>query len=219
MRSIPATVLLCLAVVAVVLGMFFYSVVRTPLLSEAELRDRGVIILPSPREIGSFALMDTRGEAFTVERLSGGWSFIFFGFTNCPDICPTTMSVLAQAERQLQQSSPDAVLEFNAVLVTVDPERDDLATLGDYVGAFSPRFVGVAAGLEETVEFARQLNVGFAKAPVSNDGPTQGELDYGVDHSSQIVIVNPSGHYHGFIKMPHRADTVAQAFQSLRASF
>ena len=63
------------------------------------LRDRGVIILPQPREIAEFKLVDTQGEPFTVERLRGAWSFIFFGFTNCPDICPTSMSVLAQAER------------------------------------------------------------------------------------------------------------------------
>ncbi len=212
MKSVSGTVLLCLALVAVVLGVFVYSVVRTPLLSEAELRDRGVIILPRPRELAEFELTDTHGEAFTVEDLRGGWSFVLFGFTNCPDVCPTSMSVLAQAERQLQQTSPDSAGEFNGILVTVDPQRDDIATLGAYVGAFSARFVGVAGAVDETVAFARQLNVGFARVP-STDG------EYAVDHGSQIVIVNPNGHYHGFIKMPHRVDTITQAFQFLRANF
>lgn len=212
MKSVSTTVLLCLALVAVVLGVFVYSVVRTPILTETQLRDRGVIILPSPRQIADFELTDTRGEAFTVEDLRGGWSFLFFGFTSCPDICPTSMSVLAQAERQLQQTSPDSADEFNGVLVTVDPERDDVETLAAYVGAFSERFVGVVGTVEATVEFARQLNVGFARVP-SADG------DYAVEHGGQIVIVNPNGHYHGFIKMPHRVETITQTFQSLRASF
>jgi protein SCO1/2 len=213
-KSVSTTVGLCLAVVAVVLGMFVYSVTRTPLLSAEQLRDRGVIILPQPREIAEFELVDTHGDPFTLERLRGAWSFIFFGFTNCPDICPTSMSVLAQAERQLQQTNPEAAAHFNGVLVTVDPDRDDPKTLGEYVGAFSARFVGVAGSVEDTAEFALQLSVGFSRMPSDS---VQGE--YSVDHSSQIVIVNPSGHYHGFIKMPHQADTVAQAFQSLQASF
>ena len=212
MKSVSATVLSCLALIAVVLGVFVYSVVRTPILTEAALREKGVIILPRPREIAGFELTDTRGEAFTIENLQGGWSFLFFGFTSCPDICPTSMSVLAQAERQLQQTSPDSALQFNGVLVTVDPERDDVETLAAYVGAFSERFVGVVGSVEETVGFARQLNVGFARVP-SADG------DYAVEHGGQIVIVNPNGHYHGFIKMPHRVETITQAFQSLRASF
>ena len=99
MRSVTGTVLLCLALVAVVLGMFVYSVTRPTLLSAEQLRERGVIILPRPREIAKFELVDTSGEAFTVEDLQGVWSFVFFGFTNCPDVCPTSMSVLAQAER------------------------------------------------------------------------------------------------------------------------
>ena len=212
MKPVSKTVLTCLALVAVVLGVFVYSVIRTPILTETELRDRGVIILPRPREIADFELTDTRGEAFTVEDLQGGWTFLFFGFTSCPDICPTSMSVLAQAERQLQQTSPDSAAQFNGVLVTVDPERDDVETLAAYVGAFSERFVGVAGSVEATVEFARQLNVGFARVP-SADG------DYAVEHGRQIVIVNPNGHYHGFIKMPHRVETITQTFQSLRASF
>ncbi|MDH3642046.1 MAG: SCO family protein [Gammaproteobacteria bacterium] len=215
MTSVAKTVLLCLALVAVVLGMFVYSVTRPALLSAAELRDRGVIILPRPREIAGFKLADTRDGAFTVEDLRGAWTFVFFGFTNCPDICPTSMSVLAQAERQLQGSDPEGAEDFHGVLVTVDPERDDLETLGDYVEVFSPRFVGVAGALDETAGFARQLNVGFGKVPSESGEPG----DYGVDHGAQIVIVNPSGHYHGFIKMPHRADTVAQAYKSLRANF
>lgn len=211
MRSIAATVALCLALVAMVLGLFVYSVLRTPVLNEAQLRDLGVIILPTPREIAPFELNATNGQPFGVADLQGHWTFVFFGFTNCPDICPTTMAELAKAERELRQTDPESAEQFRVVMVTVDPERDDVATLAAYVGAFSPQFVGAAGAVAATVELARQLNVGIAKVP-SADG-------YTVDHGGQIVIVNPKGHYHGFIKLPHQADTIVQAFASLRANF
>jgi protein SCO1/2 len=208
-------VLLCLSLAAAAVGALVYSVLREPVLSEAELRDLGVFVLPRPRAIGAFELESTRGGAFTAADLEGGWSFLFFGFTNCPDVCPTTMAVLAQAERELLASSPEDADRFTGVLVSVDPERDDVGTLGEYTAAFSPRFFGVTGPLEELAAFARQVNVGFGKVPAP-EGSYGGYL---VDHGAQIVIVNPRGHYHGFIRAPHRADTIVQTFQSLAARF
>jgi len=206
------TVFLCLAFISIVVGMFVYSVVRTPVLSDEELREQGVFILPRPREIAEVDLTDQSGRPFTVETLKGRWSFIFFGFTNCPDICPTAMSVLGQAERQIQAEDPEAAAGFQGILVTVDPERDDLKTLGAYVQAFSPRFMGVGGERDAIAAFATQVNVAFARVPGDGDG-------YQVDHTANIVIVNPRGHYHGFAKMPHQADTIAAAYRSLAARF
>ncbi len=212
MTPVRITVALCLAFVAVVLGMLMYSVLRTPVLSDEQLREEGVFILPKPREIADIHLTTHRGEPFTVEDLEGHWSFIFFGFTNCPDICPTSMSVLAQAERQLMEEDPEAAADFQGILVTVDPERDDLETLGRYVEAFSPRFIGVRGERDDIAAFATQVNVAFARMPGDAD-------DYQVDHTANIVIVNPRGHYHGFAKMPHQADSIVAAYRSLAARF
>jgi len=206
------TVALCLAFVAVVLGMLLYSVLRTPVLSDEQLRQEGVFILPRPREIADVQLVTDGGEPFTVENLQGRWSFIFFGFTNCPDICPTSMSVLAQAERRLMDETPEAAAGFQGILVTVDPERDDLDTLGRYVQAFSPRFIGVGGERDDIAAFATQVNVAFARMPGDEAG-------YQVDHTANIVIVNPRGHYHGFAKMPHQADTIVATYRSLAARF
>ncbi len=215
MRSVTATVLLCLSLAAAAVGAFVYSVLREPVLSDAELRDLGVFVLPRPRAIGAFQLESTRGGSFTAADLQGGWSFLFFGFTNCPDVCPTTMAVLAQAERELLAGSPEDADRFAGVLVSVDPERDDVRTLGEYTAAFSPRFFGVTGPFDELASFARQLNVGFGKVPA----PEGSFSEYLVDHGAQIVIINPQGHYHGFIRAPHTADTIVQTFQSLAARF
>lgn len=209
MTPLRITVALCLAFAAVVVGLYVYSVTRTPVLSHEELAARGVFLFPQPREIAPFELETHSGEPFTLEDLQGRWSFLFFGFTNCPDICPTTMSVLGQARRRLEEEQPDAVGEFQGVLVTVDPERDDAETLARYVQAFSPSFIGVRGDLEATAAFTTQVNVAFVKVPAGDGG-------YQVDHTANIVIVNPRGHYHGFIRMPHDADTVVAAFTSLR---
>jgi protein SCO1/2 len=198
-----------LAFIAIVLGMFVYSVTRTPVLSDEQLRDLGVFLLPTPRDIAGFELATHTGEAFTPADLRGQWSFIFFGFTNCPDICPTSMSVLAQARRQIEERAPEAVDDFQGMLVSVDPERDTREALAKYVGAFSPSFVGVRGNRAATAEFTTQVNVAFAQVPTDDGG-------YTVDHSANIVIVNPRGHYVGFAKMPHQADTIADTFLTLR---
>jgi protein SCO1 len=208
MNPLRLTVALSLAFVAIVLGMFFYSMTRPHILSDEQLRNIGVFVLPTPREIAPFELTTHTGRPFTVEDLKGHWSFIFFGFTNCPDICPTSMSVMAQAERQLEAESPQSANPFQGVLVTVDPERDDQETLATYVQAFSEDFIGVRGDRPETAAFATQVNAAFAMMPASDGG-------YQVDHTANIVIVNPRGHYHGFARTPHNVDTIVEAFRSL----
>ena len=108
--------------------------------SDEELREFGFIPYPEPRDVGDFALADAAGGAFDAERLRGRWSFMFFGFANCPDICPITMTVLGKAERLLIDAGDEP---FRGIMVTVDPERDTATLLAEYVQAFSSNFVGV----------------------------------------------------------------------------
>ena len=214
MTGLQKTVALCLGFVAVVVGLFVYSVTRTPVLSAEQLREQGVFILPRPREITAFELATHTGEPFTLEDLNGQWTFAFFGFTNCPDVCPTTMAVMGQARRTLQGGDT-----FQGVLVSVDPERDDAATLGAYTTAFSPDFIGVRGSREAVAAFSEQVNVAFAKVPMLDENGEPAPDAYQVDHTGNIVIINPRGHYHGFIKYPQQADTIVAAFRSLAADF
>jgi protein SCO1/2 len=206
---VRTTVVLCIAFVGLVLGLFWYSMSRPDHPDLEALSSRGVFVLPRPRELSPFELRDEEGEPFTRDDLEGQWQFVFFGFTHCPDICPVTMSVLAQAERKLMEAGETP---FRGVLVTVDPERDDQQTLADYVHAFSDSFVGVRGDPAVLASFATELHAAFAPVP-TDDG------DYTVDHTGNIVVLNPKGHYHGFIKMPHDTDTIVDAYLAMRAEF
>ncbi len=211
MTPVARTVLLCVVFITAVLVMFVYSFTRVPQLSEAELRDKGVFVLPRPRDLAAIDLLDQNGAAFDRERLNGKWTFVFFGFTHCPDICPTSMSVLGQVEAELQKRGGELAEQFQGVLVSVDPERDTQEILGAYAEAFSPRFLGVRGTLEATALFAQQLNSSFGKVP-EGDG-------YTMDHTGHISIINPRGHYHGFIKLPHDPETIRLAYQTLAVNF
>lgn len=206
--SIRSTVLMCVALISIVVGLFTHKMLRTSSLDEPALRELGVILLPTPRELIVDGLITDRDEAFTSQSLAGSWTLLFFGFTNCPDVCPTTMAELGKAKRELVQSVPEVARQMRVVLVTVDPERDDTQALGRYVRAFSPDFIGVSGSRESLAGFATQVNVAFGKVPDNEGG-------YTVDHSGNIVIVNPRGHYAGFIKLPHKASTIQDAMISM----
>jgi protein SCO1/2 len=204
---------LCIAFVAVVLGALVYSILREPLLDDAALREQGTFILPTPREIAPFTLVDQRGEVFDNNSLLGHWSLLFFGYTSCPDICPVTLSVLAQMEKKLAEAGDQSLLDqLKVYLVSVDPERDSADVLGNYVGAFSRRFIGITGSREAIAALATQLNVAFMKVPGTNG-------NYVIDHTGNVVVVNPKGHYHAFIKLPHDADQTLLAYRSLARKF
>jgi protein SCO1/2 len=126
------------------------------------------------------------------------------------------MAVMGKARRALDARG-DA--SFQGVLVSVDPERDDVETLGDYATAFAEGFIGVRGSRTDTGQFAEQVNAAFAKVPAVDDQGRPLPDQYQVEHTANIVIINPRGHYHGFIKYPHQADTIAAAFESLAANF
>lgn len=219
MKPLHVTIGLCLGFIALVVGLFVYSVTREPLLSEEELRSRGVLLLPAPRELPEFILETADGEVFDNASLQGAWSFIFFGFTNCPDICPTTMSVLGQARTLLAERDPAAAQVFRGILVTVDPLQDTPEPLKRYVQAFSPDFTGVRGTLAQTATLATAVNVAFAKVPLTGPDGAADPNGYTMDHTANVVIINPRGHYHGFIKYPQQADTIASALQTLASNF
>ena len=207
--GVRTTVILCLAFVAIVLGVMVYSVTREPLLDEAALREQGTFLLPTPREIAPFSLVDQHGVEFDNARLKGHWSLLFFGFTSCPDVCPVTLAALAQVEQKLVDTGRQDLLDqLNVYFVSVDPERDDAAVIAKYVDAFSPRFTGVTGSREALAAFAQQLNVAFMKVPDANGG-------YVIDHTGNIIIVDPKGHYAGFMKLPHQADRILMAYKSI----
>jgi len=206
--SVRSTVVLALAFIALVLTAFVFKMTRPVSLDEEALKAQGVILLPTPREVILKGLVDHTGKAFDQSRLEGAWTFMFFGFTNCPDVCPTAMAELGKAYQSISLKNPQLAARMRGVLVTVDPQRDTAEKLGQYATAFAPDFTGVLGSREDIAAFAVQVNVVFEAVPTGDGG-------YTVDHTGNIVIFNPHGHYQGFIKMPHAADTIQATLTSM----
>lgn len=208
-KNIYLTVGVCLAFAVVLLLGFIYKLSQPRILSDHEMREYGAMVLPTPRHFSEFRLEDHRGEPFTPEDLEGKWTLIFFGFSHCPDVCPTTMGTLARVYRELE---PREQQDLQVLMVTVDPERDTPEKLAQYVPYFHPDFIGVTGDRYELLNLATQLSVVYNKVPLEGD-------DYTMDHSGNIVIINPKGDYHGFFRPPFEEGSLRVAWRSMREKF
>lgn len=205
-RGVIWTVIAVVVFMTVVVAGFVHRIGLPRVMNDAEMKANGAYMFDTPRAIGEFALVDHRGEAFTPERLEGHWTLIFFGFTYCPDICPTTMSFLNDFVAELEGTEAE---DTRVVMVSVDPARDTPGQLAQYVPYFNPDFVGVTGEFLDIHRFATALNTPFRKVP------GQGE-DYQVDHSANVVLINPRGDYHGFFKAPLDLAKMKVTYRSAR---
>jgi protein SCO1/2 len=191
-RGVRLTIVGVLAFMLVVVSGFIYRIGQPRLMTVSEMQANGLYLMDPPREIGAFSLNSHRGAPFTPQSLEGRWTLLFFGFTHCPDICPTTMAFLDDFTASLAGTE---VENTDVVMISVDPARDSVEVLSEYVPYFNEDFTGVTGEFLDVFRFATDLNTPFRKVP------GQGE-DYQVDHSANVVLINPRGHYHGFFKAP-----------------
>jgi cytochrome oxidase Cu insertion factor (SCO1/SenC/PrrC family) len=148
---------------------------------------------------GSFALVDHTGEPRTDADFRGKLMLIYFGFSFCPDVCPTDLMAIGQAIDKLG-SDGDRV---QPLFVTVDPERDTPAHLADYVPFFHPRLIGLTGDAEHIRDAARTYRVYYAKVTIGN------AAEYTVDHSGFIYLMDRDGRYLGFFPPGTPADRMA----------
>ena len=180
---------------------------RARVLNDSELRANGAYMFESPQTLPPFSLVDHHGAAFDRSRLQGRWTLVFFGFTHCPDICPTTLADLAHLMKKLEDL-PEA--DTQVVLVTVDPERDDIERLSSYVPLFNPDFIGVTGEPTALKGFASALNTLYRKVP------GLGANDYQIDHAANVSLIDPQGDYRGFFSSPLDPGRVKRAYRSIR---
>ncbi len=200
------TIVGVLVFIFVIVAGFVYRVQQPRVMTTSEMQANGLYLMETPRDVGEFSLVDHRGEAFTPERLEGEWTLIFFGFTNCPDICPTTMAFL---DRFICELAGTEAENTEVVMISVDPARDSVEQLSSYVPYFNEDFTGVTGEFLELFRLATNLNTPFRKVP------GQGE-DYVVDHSANVVLINPRGDYHGFFKAPLDMAKMKVTYRSAR---
>jgi protein SCO1 len=156
--------------------------------------------------LADFSLIDNRGRSFGEQNLHGHWSFLFFGYTNCPDYCPSTLTTLAALEKQLRAAKTVAP---QVVFVSVDAKRDTPARLNEFVPNFDPEFIGLTASSQPAIE-AIAKNWGVAvKIQSGADG------NYIVDHSSVIFVVDPAGRLAAVLTGPFTVDALKSDFQRI----
>jgi protein SCO1/2 len=167
----------------------------------------GTYLAPA-RAVPDFSLIDQRGAAFGPQNLDGHWSLLFFGYTNCPDFCPTTLATLAAMEKNLRAKR---AIPPQVVFISVDARRDTPQQLAKYVPYFDPTFIGVTAPDQPTLEaLARKLGVAVALVPSPGGG-------YTVDHSGAIFVVDPAGKIAAILTGPFTADTLQADFDRIVA--
>ncbi|MEH6384608.1 MAG: protein SCO1/2 [Colwellia sp.] len=160
-------------------------------------------VLPKPehalyyqqaREIKPFQLTDHHNQAFTKENLANKWSWVFFGYTSCPDVCPTTLQELNFVYDDLKAINK----ETQVLLVSVDPSRDTPEKLAQYIAYFNEEFIALTADHGVLFPFAR--NLGLMYAINGPEGDTADQNSYLVDHSASLVLINPQGNIAAIFK-------------------
>ena len=186
------TVIAIIAVVAIGTGAWLSSLLVAP-----PPTPRVATVLPGAAELPDFALLDQDGEPFGRDTFKGHWNLVFFGFTHCPDICPLTLQVLANAQQQLAAAGESPLPRI--VLVSVDPERDTPDVIRNYVGYFGDGHLGVTGDIGELRKLTGSLGIFFEKSAIDDDS-------YSVDHSAVVLLLNPDGRLHALFSAPHEAE-------------
>lgn len=208
-RGILLTVAGLLLVITVIVGGFVRQFVGPQELDPKWLEAHGLFLFEQPRTYDEINFIDKNGEAFDATGFEGAWNFLFFGFTYCPDICPTTLAQLGAVTSQLVDTNSS--LPVKVYLVTVDPARDTPELLKPYVEHFGKDYNALTGEFLDIHRFATQMNTPFRKV-TDPDNPD----NYTVDHSGNIVIINPKGHYAGFIRAPFDNDRLLRVIDTLR---
>jgi len=204
MKRAPVAIVVLAGIVAGVGAGYYFTRPEAP--PPPEL----AVLYGEPRPLPEFSLVDQAGHGFDRGRLLGRWTFLYFGFVNCPDICPTTLATLAEAGKAL--SDLPARDRPDVAFVSVDPGRDTPQVLARYVAHFDPSFAGVTGDAGSLDVLARALGVAVIIGPPAADG------SYAVDHSAAIFLVDPEARATALFGMPQTAATIARDYRRIVAA-
>lgn len=200
---VSAAWLIVIAAFAAASGLWFGArIFGTPSLPQLE----ATLVYPTPRVLPDFRLNRSDGKPLTLADWKGRWTVAFFGYTHCPDVCPTTLAAFKQTWALLGQAGIQDKVRFD--FISVDPARDTPTQLGRYVGFFSKDFVAATGSDEELGRLTHALGLVYMREK-SDDG------NYTVDHSASAVIIDPQGRQYGLVKPPIDAAKLARDLHAL----
>jgi protein SCO1 len=166
--------------------------------------------LENPRTINQYSLTGTDQKTFDNASLQNQWTLVFFGFTNCGYLCPTTMAELGKMYRILESKGVKDLP--HVVMISIDPDRDDQEKLGKYVTSFHPDFYGARGDDISIKAMTREMGIAYAKIM---DKDSNDPKNYDVQHSGAVMLFNPQGELNAFFTTPHRADLLAKDYMLL----
>ncbi|NKQ10775.1 SCO family protein [Pseudomonas sp. SST3] len=190
---------------AALLGLLVCSSISHALDRNALLDEANLLLLPRERQLPNVELVNEQGEVTSTDALRGRWHLLFFGFTACPDVCPTTLSDMRRLFGQLPQEARD---QLQLVLVSADPARDTPEALRTYLGYYRAGFKGLTGDMAQLQKLSRALGLPFVPAM-----ETEGE--YSVSHSGNLAIIGPDGSLRGHIRAPLKLDGLRLALPQL----
>ncbi len=198
--------------IALAAGMWSSRLLNTPTKAEAGIPEFSKRLFEPPIPLNAFNLSDHNGKTYNPVKLMGYWTFVFFGYTNCPDVCPMALVDLNEMHNDLE--SGYQLGNTKVAFVSVDPERDSLDYLGEYVTYFNENFIGLTGDKRQVDQFSDQFGAVYKK--VFEDGEDE---DYLVDHTASIMLVDHLGQLIAVFPPPHNAKYIKAEFLKLRDKY
>ncbi|KTD74510.1 SCO family protein [Legionella tucsonensis] len=203
-KSVTFTVVVLLALAGLFSGIFVGQHVHFK--KKIDVSTFHGTYLENPRQVNRFSLTGIDAKSFDNKSLKGKWTVMFFGFTSCGYVCPTTMAELTKMYHLLEDKGVKNLPRI--VMVSIDPERDSQEKLGNYVTSFHPDFYG-ARGDEESIKLmTREMGIAYAKVIEKGNDAT----NYDIQHSGALMLFNPQGELNAFFTTPHHADLLAKDY-------
>ena len=188
---------------------FINKLTSPRVLSENELLINGLFLFETPKQISDFTFLSEDNIEFKKDDLIGKWTLMYFGFTRCPDECPTSMYQMSKLVKVLREKNfPLEDKQF--VLVSIDPERDSPEQINKYAKGFDEAFIGVSNVRPMLINLATQLSV-------NNVMPSGGETDHSHldNHVNNIILLNPNGEFAGVFRPPFDLSRLSLTYQSV----
>jgi len=210
MKSVNKNLLVIAIFIATVLGLFINKLTTPRTLSDDELLINGLFLFEEPKQISDFEFLSSNQKLFTKSDLMGKWTLMYFGFTKCPDECPTTMYQLSKLIKVLRDK--DYKLDDKQwVLVSIDPERDTPEMIDNYAKGFDKDFIGVSNNRPMLLNLATQLSVNNVM-PSSSNHMDHSHLD---NHVNNIILLDPNGDFAGIFRPPFDISRLSLTYQSV----
>ena len=207
--TIKRNILLIALFIFVVLTLFINKLTKPRVLSVNELLINGLFLFETPKEISDFSFYSLNGKEFNKSDLNNKWTLMYFGFTRCPDECPTTMYQISKLIKVLREK--EYPLEDKQwVLVSIDPERDSPEDINKYAKGFDEAFIGVSNIRPMLISLATQLSVNNIMP--GGDSMDHSHLD---NHVNNIILLNPKGEFAGVFRPPFDISRLSLTYQSV----